>query len=413
MQLKDRIFIMVGLILVSCLFTVSAEFNARMLSVFVDNDTVKHAPVWVTCIFTILAAMLPFLWFSRFPPVYVLLSICFYIAAIVIFAFAAAYLLQLWIAPSGAIIAILLAYPLWSCARLNKAQLALDQALQNLQDELIKLGMEPEMEECCYFNGDPQQGRIQRLALTTKHLRDMHKARSDTLVFISHDIRAPLGAAMLLLEKFDRSRHAERLQHLLERAYTVAEGFLQASRAEMSDVNKFNLLDLASLTQQAVDDIYERVSAKGIKLEIDASKDTIWIRGDFGLLFRAISNVLLNAVNYSPENGLIKVLIDQDETMSRLRVIDQGPGVPDDRMQRLFKRFSRADGEHQDQNGSGLGLYFVGVTVRKHRGSVAVENTYPQGAMFTINIPLERRRYDIQVEHERRTQAKPAFEDTV
>lgn len=413
MPLKDRIFIMIGLVLIACLFTISTEFNAHTLSTIVDNQSVKHAPTWLTVMFTLLATLLPFLWFSRLTPVSAWISLCIYITVIILFVFCVSYLFQIWIAPTGTILAILLAYPLWSCARLNKAQVALDQALQNLQDELTKLGMEPEMAECCDFNGDPQQGRIQRLALTAKHLRDMHKSRSDTLIFISHDIRAPLGAAMLLLEKFERNKYADRLQHLLERAYTVAEGFLQASRAEMTDVNKFNLLDLVSIAQQAADDIYERVSAKDIKLELNASENSIWIRGDFGLLFRAISNLLLNAVNYSPKNAVIQVMIDHDETMSRLRVIDQGPGVPGDRIQRLFKRFSRADGEHQEQDGSGLGLYFVGVTVRKHRGNVAVENTHPQGAMFTISIPLERRSRNIQVEHERRSQAKPAFEDTV
>lgn len=413
MPLKDRIFIMIGLVLIACLFTISTEFNAHTLSTIVDNQSVKHAPTWLTVMFTLLAALLPFLWFSRLTPVSAWISLCIYITVIILFVFCVSYLFQIWLAPTGTILTILLAYPLWSCARLNKAQIALDQALQNLQDELTKLGMEPEMEECCNFSGDPQQGRIQRLALTAQHLRDMHRSRTDTLVFISHDIRAPLGAAMLLLESIERNKHVERLQHLLARAYTVAEGFLQASRAEMSDVTKFSLLDLVSITQQAADDVYERLTAKNIKLEIDSSQDHVWINGDFGLLLRAISNVLLNAVNYSPQNSLIKVLVDQDEGMSRIRVIDQGPGVPDDRMKRLFKRFSRVDGEHQDQGGSGLGLYFVGVTVRKHRGSVAVENTYPQGAMFTINIPLERRRRNLQVEYERRAQAKPAFEDTV
>lgn len=404
---------MIGLVLIACLFTISTEFNAHTLSTIVDNQSVKHAPTWLTVMFTLLAALLPFLWFSRLTPVSAWISLCIYIAVIILFVFCVSYLFQIWLAPTGTILTILLAYPLWSCARLSKAQLALDQALQNLQDELTKLGIEPEMEPCCNFNEDPQQARIRRLALTARHLRDMHKSRTDTLVFISHDIRAPLGAAMLLLEKFDRSKYVERLQHLLERAYRVAEGFLQASRAEMSDVNKFQVLDLVSLTQQAADDIYERVSARGIQLKIDASEANIWIRGDFGLLFRAISNILLNAVNYSPQNAVIKILMDKNETMSRLRVVDQGPGIPDDRMQMLFKRFSRADGEHQDQEGSGLGLYFVHITVRKHRGSVTVENIQPRGAMFTINIPLERRRHNMQVEHERRSQAKPAFEDTV
>lgn len=413
MLFKDRIFILLGLMVVSCLLAVSAEFNAHLLSLIIDNQSLKHVPVWLMCIFSMLAATLPFLWFSRLPPVYGFLGIFLYIFALLFIVLAVAYYFKLWVAPAGAIIAILLAYPLWGCVRLNAAQQALDQVLQSLQDELTKLGVEPEDEHELSIGEDPQQARIRKLASTTKHLRDMHKARNDTLMFISHDIRAPLGAAMLLLEKLDHDKYTERLQHLLKRAYNVAEGFLQASRAEMSDVNKFNVLDLVSVVQQVADDVYERLNTKNITLEIDASETSIWIRGDFGLLFRAISNVLLNAINYSPERGVIKVLLDKNEAMSRLCVIDQGPGIPNNKIERLFKRYSRIDGEHQDQSGSGLGLYFVGVTVKKHRGSVSAENVQPLGAMFVISIPLERRSRHIQVERDRREAVKSAFRDTI
>jgi signal transduction histidine kinase len=97
----------------------------------------------------------------------------------------------------------------------------------------------------------------------------------------------------------------------------------------------------------------------------------------------------------------------------RLKVVDQGPGVPEDKIQKLFKRFSRADGEHQDQDGSGLGLYFVGITIRKHRGTVSVVNNQNQGAEFVITIPLERRKHNIPVAYDRRAKPEPTFEDTI
>lgn len=403
---------MVGLVLAACLVVVSAEYNAHAFSEIIDNQSVAHAPIWLTCLFTVILAALPFFWFPRLSPIKTLLSICVYIAIVIALVFVMAHLLKVWVAPTGAIFAILLTYPLWSCAKLNSAQVALDQALQNLQDELTKLGMEQEAEQP--HNGeDPQRARIRKLALTAKHLRDMHKSRSDTLVFISHDIRAPLGAAMLLLEKFEQNKYSERMRHLLERAHTLAEGFLQASRAEMSDVNKYHVLDIVSLAQQVIDDNYELLDTKKIRVETIFPADNVWVRGDFGLLFRAVSNVLLNAINYSPEQSVIKVMIDKDEAMSRLRVIDQGPGIPEDKIQKLFKRFSRAEGEHQARNGSGLGLYFVGITIRKHRGTVSVENVQSPGAEFVISIPLERRKNNIPVSYDRRVKPEPTFEDTI
>jgi len=403
---------MAGLALIACLLALSAEFNAHILSVIMDDQSVRRAPLALICLLTVLFAVLPFLWFSKLSPVYTLLSICVYIAAVVVLVFAAAYLFKIWIPPTGSILAILLAYPIWSCVRLNSAQTALDHALQNLQDELARLGMEPQSEPT--YNGeDPQQARIRKLALTTKHLRDMHKSRSDTLVFISHDIRSPLGVAMLLLDKFEQNQYRARMGHLLARAHTMAEGFLQASRAEMSDVNKFNVLDMVSLMQQVVDDAYELLETKNISLEMQHPEDHVWVRGDFGLLFRALSNILLNAVNYSPERSVIRVVIDKDDAMLRLKVTDQGPGIPEDKIQKLFKRFTRVEGEHQDQSGSGLGLYFVGVTIRKHRGTVSAANVPMQGAEFVVTLPLERRKKNLPVAYDRRVKLQSTFEDTI
>jgi len=412
MQFKDRIFIMAGLALVACLLALSAEFNTHVLSIMMDERSVGHASLGLTCLLTVVFAVLPFLWFSKLSPVYALLSICAYILAVVALVFAAAYLFKIWIPPTGCILAILLAYPIWSCARLNSAQAALDHALQNLQDELARLGMEQESGQP-YSGEDPQQARIRKLALTARHLRDMHKARSDTLVFISHDIRTPLGAAMLLLDKFEQNKYRGRMGHLLARAHTMAEGFLQASRAEMSDVNKFNVLDMVSLTQQVVDDVYELLTTKNISLEMSHPEDHAWVRGDFGLLFRAVSNILQNAVNYSPEHSVIRVVIDKDDAMLRLKVTDQGPGIPEDKIHRLFKRFTRAESEHQDQGGSGLGLYFVDVTIRKHRGTVSVANIPMQGAAFEIALPLERRWKNLPVAYDRRVKQHSTFEDTI
>ena len=396
----------------ACLLIVSIELTPHTFSAIFDNKALVRTPVWLTCLLTIALVLLPLLWFPKLSSFWSLLGIGVYIITVVALIFAIAYFYKVWLPPTSAILAILLAYPLWSCSKVNAAQAALDQALQNLQDELARLGMEHE-EVTPLGDDDPQQARIRKLALTAKHLRDMHKSRSDALAFISHDIRSPLGAAMLLLDKLENNKYSMRMQQLLERAHKMAEGFLQASRAEMSDVNKFHVLDMVSLTQQVVDDAYELLAAKSINVEIQHTEDNVWVRGDFGLLFRAVSNILLNAVNYSPEGAVIKVIIESDDVALRLKVIDQGPGIPENKLQKLFKRFSRVESEHQDQNGSGLGLYFVGITIRKHRGTVSAANAHGQGAEFVITLPVERRKNNLPVIDDRRVKPESTFEDTI
>lgn len=412
MPVKHRIFIVAGFALFSCLSVLGAEFNAIVLATLTESYQVRLAPVWLTGLLTALFAALPLLWFFKRAPVHILPSLCAYIAAIIMLALGVAYFSKIWVSPAGAVLAIVLAYPLWHWITLCSAQSSLDHALNDLQNELARLGMEQEADVSQEIE-DIQQARIIRLATTVKHLRDMHKSRSDTLVFVSHDIRAPLGAAMQLMDKFERSKYTERMQHLLGRAHKMAEGFLQASRAEMSDVNQYRMLEMVGLAQQAVDDCYELMEKKKINLEMDFPADAVWVRGDFSLLLRAVTNILLNAVNYSPAGSVIKVVIDQDDVVSRLTVTDQGPGIPEDKIEKLFKRFSRLDGEYQNPDGSGLGLYFVDITVRKHRGTVVAQNKNRQGAEFVITLPLERRKSDIAVAYDRRVKPQPAFDDSI
>jgi len=319
---------------------------------------------------------------------------------------------QVWIPVSGALAAILLAYPIWSWRKLNSAQLSLDKELQRLRDELAALGMvtEDSLDES---NVDPLQSRILKVNLTAQHLRNLHKSRNDTLAFITHDIRAPLGAAMMLLDKFEANKYSQRMSKMLIRAHSMAEGFLQASRAEMANVNRFHELDMVSLTQQAIDDVYEISVAKRLKLHKDFPEECVWVRGDFGLLLRAVSNILLNAVKYSPERGVISVIIENNQQSIVLKVIDQGPGIPAKKIAKVFKRFSRAEGEHQAQEGSGLGLYFVSVTIKKHRGSVSVHSEEGRGATFIVSLPLERRKTQQPVESDRRKHYVSPFNDTI
>lgn len=388
------------------------EYHANVIASMRSGKLVSDAPRWLTCLVSILLAILPLAWLHQLAPRKSLLLIAMYVFVVTSMAIILMQVLHLWVPPAAAMLAILLAYPIWRWRRLDSAQLFLDKELQHLRDELAALGMEQE-NESEVLGVDSMQARISRVKLTAKHLRDMHRSRSDTLAFISHDIRAPLGAAMMLLSEFEDNKHADRMKRMLGRAYSMAEGFLQASKAEMVNVNKFHALDMVSIVQQAVDDIYELAKVKQLKFAMVLPEDSLWIRGDFGLLLRAITNILINAINYSPTGATIKVRLKHDQHLLTLEISDQGPGIPAARISKLFRRFSRVDAEHQSREGSGLGLYFVDVTMKKHHGDVSVKSQLGVGTTFVISMPLERRRDNQPVEHDRRAAPKPSFWDTL
>ncbi len=388
------------------------EFHANIIAAMQQDKLVVDAPLWITTLISILLATLPLLWLPKFTPLRSMLTIACYFAIVMTFVVILPHVLNVWVPPAGALVAILLAYPIWNWRKQDSAQGFLDVELQSLRDELASLGMEQE-DTIVDLHEDPLQARLLKVKLTAKHLRELHRGRSDTLAFISHDIRAPLGAAMMLLDQFEVNKYSERMKRMLGRAYNMSESFLQASRAEMANVNKFHGLDMVGLVQQAVDDVYEVAVAKQLKLETHLPEDSLWVRGDFGLLLRTVSNILLNAVNYSPIGATITVVLESDHQLLTLKIKDQGPGIPASKVSKIFKRFSRADAEHQSREGSGLGLYFVNVTIKKHHGTVAVQSKLGHGAMFIVTLPLERRRGNNPVENDRRTEVKSLFNDTI
>ena len=380
------------------------EFHANALESMRNNALITPVSLWKTVLLSALFAVLPLLWMHRLSPFKSLMSLSLYFLAVLLIAILAAHYVQYWVAPASALVAILFAYPIWSWRKLESAQRFLDEELHNLQEDLANIGVDSDEDaranKQLNKQKDPLQLRIDNIQLTAKKLRSLQRDRSDTLAFISHDIRAPLGSAMMLMHELEESKYATRVSAMLTRAHAMAENFLQASRAEMANQKNFQPIDLVSLTQQVLDDAYSVAASKQVKLVFNIEGDSadaiteagVWVMGDFGLLQRALANVVINAVKYSPTGNIVNVALAlnnaQIETAQvTLKVTDYGPGIAADKIPKLFKRYSRAEGEHQAADGTGLGLYFVYVTLQKHHGNVSVESQLGIETTFLLSLP--------------------------
>ena len=147
-----------------------------------------------------------------------------YYLAVTFVAIALPQYLNVWVPPAGALIAILLTYPIWSWRKLESAQIYLDNALKELQAELGQLGVEKANLESIQAR-DEMQSRIAKVEITSQFLRESQQKRLDTLAFISHDIRAPLAAAIMQLEEVENatsSKSALRVTQMLNRALNMA-----------------------------------------------------------------------------------------------------------------------------------------------------------------------------------------------
>jgi two-component system, chemotaxis family, sensor kinase Cph1 len=224
------------------------------------------------------------------------------------------------------------------------------------------------------------------------------RARDDLVAVVSHDLRNPLGviqmqAAILLQtvgsgnEDFSRriqtsTDHIQRavrrmntlIRDLLDLAKLEAGRFtLQCSRCQMNDLIEESLLILRPLAE-----------AKRITLTSDLRAATV--DADHDRIFQVLSNLVGNAIKFTPEGGSISVRAEAENAEVRVTVADTGPGVPADQLANVFDRYWQA--RRSDQEGSGLGLFIAKGIVEAHSGRIWTEAHMGSGATFIFILPI-------------------------
>jgi signal transduction histidine kinase len=145
-------------------------------------------------------------------------------------------------------------------------------------------------------------------------------------------------------------------------------------------------LDLSDLARRAVDAARTRADAKHI--QIDASLQRAEMRGDSSRLVQLVSNLVTNAINYTPEGGRVEVVVARvgDEVVAK--VVDTGIGIPQEELLHIFERFYRVDKSRtRSTGGVGLGLTIVKRLAEAHGGRVDVQSEVGKGSVFTVAFP--------------------------
>jgi signal transduction histidine kinase len=229
-------------------------------------------------------------------------------------------------------------------------------------------------------------------------LREAERAREEVLAFLSHDMRSPQSSILALLELHEldpddnpKEEVFKRIEHYARRTLSLSEQFLQLARAE-SKAHETSVEDLGALAEEAVDDVWTAAEQKSIKFTMQWDGEPVPVAADKPLLLRAITNLLTNAVKYSPENTTVTVKVAAREVEGQLRhvceVADQGYGISVEDQAKLFERYRRfsAPGQPKAQ-GAGLGMAFVKTVIEKHGGHIGVASTLGQGSTFTLVLP--------------------------
>ncbi|HZV55089.1 MAG TPA: CHASE2 domain-containing protein [Rhodocyclaceae bacterium] len=299
---------------------------------------------------------------------------------------------RLWLPPSPILIGATLAYPLWSWRRLEAAQRFIDAELRQLHD--IEPGATDNVP--AERSIDPVENRIAIVRAAAERQRAIQKAREDTMRFISHDIRSPLASIITLVEAGGGRPGGDPRLHQVGRyaqnALDLADDFFRLAKAEAVDPRNFCEIDLSSLAQEAADEIWPLAERKHILILVRdvGSQDSI-VLGDQSLLRRALTNLLGNAIKYSPDSTTVRVTLHDDADWVEIDVADEGCGITAEHLGKLFTRYGRiARPDQPDQSGVGLGLLIVKTIVERHGGTVSVTSSVGAGSTFTVRLPRVR-----------------------
>ncbi|CAB3667893.1 CHASE2 domain-containing protein [Achromobacter pestifer] len=225
-------------------------------------------------------------------------------------------------------------------------------------------------------------------------IRQAERQREETLRFISHDMRAPQSSILALVEMKQEAGAPEgqgdtlaRIATLANRTLHLVDDFVHLTRAESMTISAVEL-DLGSLLQDGVDEFWASAQKRGIALGLRLPLPIAYTRGDQTLLMRALCNLIDNAIKYSPADTRIECGIDEDAGFWKVAVRDQGQGIANEDLVRLFEPFSRVGVETRgDVGGAGLGLAFVRTVAERHGGSVEVSSELGVGSVFTLRLP--------------------------
>jgi two-component system sensor histidine kinase SenX3 len=227
--------------------------------------------------------------------------------------------------------------------------------------------------------------------------RRIDAIRRDFVANVSHELKTPVGALALLSEAVTSARDdpeavrrfAERMQTEAHRLANLVQDLIDLSRLEGDDpLSEAQRVCIADVVEEALGRAQELAESREIELVGSAPAD-LHVLGDFDQLVTGLGNLVGNAVNYSPERTKVVVAVRREGDLAEISVTDQGIGIPEQDLKRIFERFYRVDpARSRVTGGTGLGLSIVKHIAATHGGDVAVWSVEGAGSTFTLRLPL-------------------------
>lgn len=234
----------------------------------------------------------------------------------------------------------------------------------------------------------------------TEHVK-LDNMRKEFVADVSHELKTPItsiiGYADTLLEgDYDKDTQMQFLNVISSESRRMAKLVTDLLTLSRYDNNKNKVekteIDLGDLTKKCLENLEMEIEKKKHKVECFVTADVPLVKADKYGIERVILNILTNSIKYTHENGNIKIYVGFVYNDAYIKVIDNGIGIPEKDLARIFERFYRVDkARTRDLGGTGLGLSIAKEIIEQNNGSIDIKSEFGKGTEVVLRIPVKNR----------------------
>ena len=252
-------------------------------------------------------------------------------------------------------------------------------------------------------NGVELRARVRAMARTKRQhdeLLRLMRLREDLAHMVAHDMRSPLGVIIGYAEMLARGAYlgpaaATKVDRIRTQAVVLDrflnEMLLAAKLEEGRLILNRSRADVHAIIRTTEENHRFEAASRGVRLDVRLPAKATVVSLDADLFARLVDNLLSNAIKFSPADSTVTIVVDEpvepgSRRSLRIRVEDEGPGVPEEHRERIFEKFAILEARPAGVLQVGLGLAFCKLVAAAHGGRIFVEPNHPQGSVFTVEL---------------------------
>ncbi len=230
-------------------------------------------------------------------------------------------------------------------------------------------------------------------------LKRLAAFRKEFIADVSHELKTPLFAAQGFVhtlidgaaeDEVIRTRFLKKAAKSLDSLDILIQDLLTLSQIEIGEVKmQFEYFEINKMASEIIEQLENKAQSKGIVLELDqVYTEPIIVFADYLKMKQVVVNLVSNGIKYNKEGGEVKIGFLSDKSTVSVFVKDNGEGIPEEDLTRIFERFYRVEkSRSREKGGTGLGLAIVKHIVEGHKSKIIVNSKVGEGSVFTFKLP--------------------------